>query len=150
VTVPIFAKVFSVFADKWSMKIDVSPYLSQLQAASAKNQPEDPIQKNTLKAILTRIKYSKLSRSQRAVLSRMLHDLAVNDKLDFKSAKGILDTIFLMEMTAKDPQETKPKAGGLREKTVNEQIDEINSEKADRKAQQEKLDNLGNLFSAKA
>ncbi len=129
------------------MKIDVSPYLSQLQAASAKNQPEDPIQKNTLKALLTRIKYSRLSRTQRAALTRMVRDLAVNDRLDGKSAKSIMELIFLTEMSEKEPEKADSQKTG-REKTVDEQIDEINSIKAERKAQRDKLEELKNSFSA--
>jgi len=129
------------------MKIDVSPYVSRLQAASAKNQPEDPIRTNTLKAILTRIKYSKLSRSKREAIYRMVRDLAVNDRLDGKSAKSIMELIFLTEMTEKETEKTDSQKTG-REKTVDEQIDEINSIKTERKAQRDKLEELKNSFSA--
>ncbi len=129
------------------MKIDVSPYLSQLQAASAKNQPEDPIQKNTLKALLTRIKHSRLSRSKREALYRMVRNLAVNDRLDGKAAKSILELIFIAEMTAKEPEKIDSEKAG-REKTVDEEIDEINSIKAERKAQNDELEELKNSFSA--
>ncbi len=131
------------------MKIDVSPYLSKLQAASARNQPEDPIQKNTLKALLTRIKYSRLSRSKREAIYRMVRDLAVNDRLDAKAAKSVMEMIFMSEMIEKSPKEKDFKLGG-RDKTVQEQMDEIASIKADRKAQKDELDRLGSLFSAKA
>ncbi|MFA6448144.1 MAG: hypothetical protein WCX65_01640 [bacterium] len=131
------------------MKIDVTPYLSKLQEASAKLQPEDPIQKNTLKALLTRIKYSRMSRSKREALYRMARDLAVNDKLDAKAAKGIMEIIFISEVTdtSKEGKDTRL---GQREKSVDDQVKEVYSFKAERQRMKDQLDDIGNLFSSKA
>jgi hypothetical protein len=131
------------------MKIDVTPYLSKLKEASAKLQPEDPIQKNTLKALLTRIKHSRMSRAKREALYRMARDLTVNDRLDAKAAKSIMEIIFVSEMTDTSDEDKNTKLG-QREKSVDDQVKEVYSFKAERQRMKDQLDDVGKLFSSKA
>jgi hypothetical protein len=130
------------------MNVSVSNYVSNLQASFAKYKPEDPVQDGTLRMVLTRIKHARISRGLKDTLNKMVHNLAVDGRIDPKTIKGILDTVFLVEMTEKKPEDKSKST--MREKTVNEQMDEIYTARAEKKQRQEQLDKLGSLFSTKA
>lgn len=131
------------------MDASVTNYISSLQASTSKYTAEDPAEDGTLRMLLTRIKHANISSDTKKTLRKMVQNIAVNGTMDSKSVKSILDMIFLQEMTAlkKEDDET-----GLlsREKTVNEQMDEIYTARAEKKERQEQIDKLGSLFSTNA
>ncbi len=131
------------------MDASVTNYISSLQASTSKYTAEDPAEDGTLRMLLTRIKHANISSDTKKTLRKMVQNIAVNGTMDSKSVKSILDMIFLQEMTAskKEDDETSLLS---REKTVNEQMDEIYTARAEKKERQEQIDKLGSLFSTNA
>ncbi|HOX27738.1 MAG TPA: hypothetical protein PLQ76_01145 [bacterium] len=124
------------------MKIDMySSFVSQLKTAesSAKSAMSEE-QEGQLKLLLTRIKNARISKDSRHRLTKMVRELAVNDRLDAKSVKSVIDLIFIEEMTFSEKNEKK----GFKtiEKQVEEEIKDIKETKVERLKQKDDLDEL--------
>lgn len=128
--------------------MDVTTYVSRMQteAADTLDRIEEKRREGALRALLTRIKNARISRGARDNLSLMVRDLAENDRLDGKAIKGVLDIVFLHEMTGRkaDDRDRRLLTG---EKSVDDELNDIRSARAAKKEQRQRLDDLRNAFS---
>ena len=123
------------------MKIDMySSFVSQLKTDgdNVKSAMSEE-QEGQLKLLLTRIKNARISKDSRHRMTKMVRELAVNDRLDVKSVKGVLDLIFIEEMTFSEKNE---KGFKTIEKQVEEEIKDIKETKVERLKQKDDLDEL--------
>ena len=123
------------------MKIDMySSFVSQLKTDgdNVKSAMSEE-QEGQLKLLLTRIKNARISKDSRHRMTKMVRELAVNDRLDAKSVKGVLDLIFIEEMTFSEKNE---KGFKTIEKQVEEEIKDIKETKVERLKQKDDLDEL--------
>lgn len=120
-------------------------WLRPVSAAGGGVAPSDP-NEATLRMLLTRIKHSRLSRTQRDALCGMVRSLAADERLDAKAAKGILEVVNMLEMTAKAGRKKEPGLFPF-EKTVGDEMGEIGKSRSTRRAMKENLAKLESSFS---
>jgi hypothetical protein len=162
----VFALIYKdylKYADNSSMKIDISSYISglrkttdvssyiaNLQKSMGQTLNPDQIYKdNMTRAALSRIKYARISRAQRDYLSSTVRAAAVEERIDHKFVKSVMDIVFLMEMgNAQGQKKENRLLGGSREKSVDDEMKQIGKDVSARKAQKEQLENLKTKFSA--
>ena len=97
--------------------------------------------------LLTRIRYARnLSRRDRDSLASMVKQLAVNERLDHKTIKSIMELIMVMEFSNFGKTRERSLAG-RRENTVQQDMEDVRTTHNQRDAQKERLETLRNRFS---
>ncbi len=108
------------------------------------------IQKDiSLRAILSRIKYSKIPRKERDMLCKIVRNMALENKLEPKFIKVMLNLVLLLELNNKSENKLKKFEFPI-EKTVEEEIEKIKFEKREKEKQMDAIISLQNTFSALA
>jgi hypothetical protein len=95
--------------------------------------------------LLTRIKYAKMSRTQRDSLSSMVKDLAINGRLDSSSVKNITNHVFILEMTSSYDR-AKDGFDPSNEKSVPDEMKDIRSGREQLRVQKDNLDSLSSIL----
>ncbi|HOO56765.1 MAG TPA: hypothetical protein PLN69_08065 [bacterium] len=103
-------------------------------------------EESILRTVFSRIKYSRLTRGQRDSLCSMVKSMAADDRMDYEQVRGILDLIFLMEMAARNREQAESKNFPL-EKSVDQEIDSVFEQRAERQEQREKVESLRDTLS---
>ncbi len=134
------------------MRIDTSTFAAfaakSMEKLKADFDPAEKEREGSLKAILTRIKNARISRDLRDHYSKLVRTMAADDRLDEKLIKSILEIIFLLEMTSSENEEDEEYTVGNAEKTVNDEMKQLRSDRAEIKTRKESLQKLRDSFSA--
>jgi hypothetical protein len=129
-----------------SILVSITPVSLAKPIAASINIPQPDPMEGPLRALLTQIKHSHLSRGQRDSLCAMIRSAAAEDRFDFKTIKSILEIVFLLE-TIPGKNSGKETAAFPSEKTVDDELDEISEIKSARAVMQDNLDKLRDSFS---
>jgi len=128
--------------------------LTGLQTDSAASfDPEQMRQDLQLRSLFTRIKYANISRAQRDSLSSMVRSLAAENRLDDKTRTQIYKMVVLVETMGSTAREEKYSTGlGSigKERSVQDEMNWVYDQRAEKKAQDERIQALQSTFSVNA
>lgn len=133
------------------MKVDMSAYIAELStklggSVEGLDKPENDAR---VRALLNRVKNARISGPMRDSVTAMVKNLAENDRLDYDAARKITELISFIETTEGGGRRILPRPANA-EKSVDDEMKEIYTARAEKKAQAEKLDSLRSTFSKNA